>query len=263
MTSNDKKPVMNNVAFKDLHMSGWFNNDTGELFSGVHVRPGTKVVDVGCGDGGYVRFCSNMGADVTFIDSDEEKVKGLEQLLSTAGKGDFRGIVSDCNPIPLADGYADLVINTEVLEHVQDPRAFLQEVIRIGSDDATYLLTVPDARGENLLRDVANPIYFREPYHINIFTAEDFASLVTSCGLEILQHDFQAAYWSIFFLLKWATVEPGEHILANVQPATQLWTQTWNEILEHPQGKKIRDALNQALPRCQVIVARRKGATGN
>lgn len=250
----------NKVGFKDQHKSGWINNETGELLTGVHVHPGMKVVDIGCGDGGYVSFCSRMGADVTFVDTQEAKVRALEDSLKGIAQGAIEGIVSDCNPIPLEDGNADLVISTEVLEHVADPEAFLKEIVRIGSSDALYLLTVPDARGEELIKTVANPAYFQEPNHIHIFSAESFEDLVKRCGLEVVRHEYQAGFWAIFYLFKWATSEPGEGLNSNVHPSTIHWTRAWNEVLEHPNGEKIREALNRALPRCQVIVARRKRA---
>ena len=241
-------------------MAGWCNGETGELVPGVKVNPGMKVVDIGCGDGGYITFCSRQGADVTFIDIQEQKVKALEERLSAESSAKVEGIVSECNPIPIADGYADLVMSTEVLEHVREPKAFLDEIVRVGSKDATYVLTVPDARAENMILDIAPPINFQEPNHINIFSSDDFEALADSCGLEVVRHEYLAGFWAIFYLLKWATCEPGEVLNQAVHPATYHWSRAWEEMLDHPNGNKVREALNLTLPRCQVIVARRKGA---
>lgn len=260
VSSNDPKMSAITVGLQDRQMSGWCNAETGEFLSGIIVKPGMKVVDVGCGDGGYITFCSRMGADVTFVDLQEAKVKAIEERLQTMGKGEFRGIVSDCNPIPIPDGHADLVISTEVLEHVRNPRDFLNEIIRVGSPDATYVLTVPDARGENLVRTIAPPAYFEEPNHIHTYSSDEFEALIESCGLEVVRHEYLAGFWAIFYLLKWATSQPGESLTENVHPATIAWTQTWEEVLKHPNANKIRDALNSALPRCQVVIARRQGA---
>ncbi|MDX1736304.1 MAG: class I SAM-dependent methyltransferase [Halioglobus sp.] len=257
MSDNDQAPDAGRVGFRDWHQSGWLNDDTGELIEDVRVTSGMQVVDVGCGDGAYISFCSRMGADVTFIDVQEEKVRSVERSLESSAGGRTRGIVSECDPIPLADGHADLVISTEVLEHVPDPERFLREIVRVGNTDATYLITVPDARGEHLIKDVANPVYFQAPNHIHIFTSEDFEKLLQDCGLKVVRHDYYGGFWAFFYLLKWATAEPGEALNSNVQPATQLWTRTWNEVLSHPNGHKIRQALNQAIPKCQVVVARR------
>jgi SAM-dependent methyltransferase len=219
-----------------------------------------QVVDIGCGDGGYAKFCSQRGADITFVDIQESKVAALEARLKDNATGKVKGIVSECNPIPLPDGYADLVISTEVIEHVQDPEAFLSEIVRIGGPNATYVLTVPDARGENLVKTTAPEVYFQEPNHIQIFSSEDFETLASNCGLEVVRHDYLSGFWSIFFLLKWATAEPGETMTDNAHPTTYLWTQVWDEVLKHPNVDKIRDSLNQAVPKSQMIIARRKGA---
>jgi SAM-dependent methyltransferase len=260
MSSIDIKSAAINIGVKDRQRSGWCNVETGELVTGVKIMPGMHVVDVGCGDGGYVKFCSERGADVTFIDIQESKVHALEERLKNNAKGTFKGIVSECNPIPLENDYADIVISTEVLEHVRDPEAVLREIVRIGKPSATYILTVPDARGEDLVKTVAPPVYFKEPNHIQIFTCDDFEKLVSNCGLDVFAHEYLNSFWSVFFLLKWATCGPNETLTENVHPITILWTQMWQEVLNHPNGDKIRQAMDNALPRCQMIVARRKGA---
>ncbi|MEZ5571610.1 MAG: class I SAM-dependent methyltransferase [Halioglobus sp.] len=260
MDSNDIRSSAIKIGLLDRTKSAWCNSETGELVKGVYVKPGMQVLDIGCGDGGYSNFCAKIGTNITFVDILEDKVTALEKRLKNIAKGEVKGIVSKCDPIPLPDDYADLVISTEVLEHVREPAKFLREIVRVGKPNATYVLTVPDARGENLVKTVAAASYFQEPNHIQIFTSDDFEKLVDDCGLEIIRHDYLSAFWSIFFLLKWATSGPNETLTENVHPATIHWTQVWEEVLKHPTGDKIHDALNTALPRCQMIVARRKGA---
>src|SRR6056297_575566 len=159
VSSSDIKSSAIKVGIRDRQMSGWCNDEKGELVSDVFVKPGMNVVDVGCGDGGYVNFCAKMGANVTFVDIQEGKVHALEERLKANASGEVKGIVSDCNPIPIPDGHADLVISTEVLEHVRNPAEFLSEIVRIGSQDATWVLTVPEARGENLVKGIAPQVY--------------------------------------------------------------------------------------------------------
>jgi SAM-dependent methyltransferase len=260
VNSSDIKSSATKVGLRDRLLDGWCNGKTGELVTDVSVKPGMNVVDIGCGDGGFSNFCMTMGANITFVDIQEDKVRSLEERFKSVATGEVKGIVSDCNPIPIPDNHADLVISTEVLEHVRNPAAILSEIVRIGSQDATWVLTVPDARGENLVKNVAPPVCFEEPNHIQIFSSEDFEDLVRSCGLEIVRHEYISGFWSIFYLLKWATSEAGEGLTENVHPATILWTQTWEQVLNHPNGEKVRVALNNALPKCQLIVARRLSA---
>lgn len=258
MDSSKIRSSARKTGLEDRIRSEWCNNTTGELVKGVYIKPGMQVVDVGCGDGGYAHFCAKMGTHITFVDIEETKVRALEKRLKDKFPGEVKGIVSSCDPIPLPDGFADLVISTEVLEHVQDPVKFLKEIVRLGGPQATYVLSVPDARGENLVKTVAPSSYFQEPNHIRVFTSDDFEKLASDCGLEVIRHDYFWAFWSIFFLLKWAMGEPEEPLTENTHPATIAWTQTWDEVLKDPNGDKVLDALNEALPRSQMIVAKRK-----
>lgn len=260
MSSNNIRSGAISMGLEIRERSGWCDENSGELVAGVAIKPGMQVVDIGCGDGGYTSFCGRMGADVTFADIQADKVEALEARMKATSSGKIQGIVSDCMPIPLPDDYADVVVSTEVLEHVHDPEAVLNELVRIGKPDATFVLTVPDARGENLVKGIAHPVYFQEPNHIQIFSSDDFQALVAKCGLETLRHEYLGAFWAIFYLLKWTTSKPGETLTENVHPTTIMWTQIWEELLKHPNGDKACDALDRLLPKCQMIVARKKGA---
>ena len=103
-------------------------------------------------------------------------------------------------------------------------------------------------------------MYFEEPNHIQIFSSDDFEALADKCGLEIIRHEYLAGFWAIFYLLKWGTSLPGEGLTDNAHESTFYWTKAWESVLAHPNGDRIREALNNSVPRCQMIVARRKGA---
>ncbi|MGV8495600.1 class I SAM-dependent methyltransferase, partial [Pseudomonas aeruginosa] len=50
------------LGLRDAVLSGWFNQETDELFSGFPISAEDTVLDVGCGDGGNVHFCAMRGA---------------------------------------------------------------------------------------------------------------------------------------------------------------------------------------------------------
>lgn len=259
MEDNTAIPSSAEVGLKDRTRSGWFNTASRELLPGVPIAPGMAVVDVGCGFGPYTSFCAQVGADVTFLDMQESQVTALQSRLSNIARGAVTGLTSDCNPIPLADECADLVICTEVMEHVEDPDKLMGELNRIARPGATCLLSVPDSRSEKLMEHVAHRSYFQKPNHIRVFSAESFQRLVVGEGLQIQRHDTIGAFWSLFFLFKWATTLPGENLMADVHPITKTWTSLWADILDHPNGDKMVAALNDAVPKSQFIVAHKRG----
>jgi ubiquinone/menaquinone biosynthesis C-methylase UbiE len=245
------------VGLRDSIDSGWYNIEKCEIFEGVPIYSTDVVVDVGCGDGGAIRFCANQGAEVIFLDLNATKVKSIrEELLDTSAKS-IRGIVGSAEEIDLAEGTADKIICTEVIEHVDNPEKVMSELFRIGKPGALYVLTVPEQSGEDLMKDTAPKGYFEKPNHIRIFDQESFKALVEASGLEVIKQHTLGAYWSVFFSIFWNSGQP---LSPPWDPALVSWTKTWHNILEHKNGTIIKNALNKALPKNQVIVARKAQA---
>jgi len=257
--NESKRPKAGGIGLRDAVLEGWFNKDTGELTRGVPIRASDTVIDIGCGDGGFIGFCAQQGAEVIFVDRDAEKVATTEERIKPSAAHAYRAIVSNCDPVPLEDGTGDIVMCTEVLEHVPDPAVFLQEIIRVAKPGGTLVITVPDSRSEIFVGATAPAEYFQEPNHIRIFTADEFRALILEAGLQIESHQFKGCFWSMYWPLSWLTCEPGGEGLPidNPHPITDHWTRLWQEVQRHPQGDKIRDTLNSLLPKSQCIVARK------
>ncbi|MEZ1349725.1 class I SAM-dependent methyltransferase, partial [Pseudomonas aeruginosa] len=117
------------LGLRDAVLSGWFNQETDELFSGFPISAEDTVLDVGCGDGGNVHFCAMRGARIIIADIDAEKIARTRERLADTPARELECLVSDCDPLPLADATATRVVSTEVIEHVDDPRQFLAELV--------------------------------------------------------------------------------------------------------------------------------------
>jgi SAM-dependent methyltransferase len=95
----------------------------------VKSRNFNTVVDVGAGKSPYRKFVKCK----KYIGVDIENRGGVENL-----------ILADINKgIPLDDETADLVIMTEVLEHLREPKFVLGEIFRILKKGGVLLLTTP------------------------------------------------------------------------------------------------------------------------
>jgi SAM-dependent methyltransferase len=94
------------------------------------------VVDVGCGAQPY-RTLLPTGARYVGIDTvDAQGAFGYETPDTTYFEGE---------KWPLDDGFADVVLSTETLEHVLHPAVFLREAHRVLQAGGRLLLTVPFA----------------------------------------------------------------------------------------------------------------------
>lgn len=253
-----KRPRATHVGLRDVVGDGWWNMASGELTSGVKIRSTDTVIDAGCGDGEHSLFCAKQGAEVLFIDMDADKLSAAEQKIQASPAHAYKAILSDCNPIPLPDACGDVVICTEVLEHVQDPAQFLQELVRVAKPGAQLVLTVPDARSELLVGATAPAEYFEAPNHIRVFAEGELRDYALASGLEIQREQSVGSYWSMYMALFWLTSEDGKNLkFDNSHSIPDHWTRLWDGLLNHPNGRKVVNVFNQLLPRTYGIVARK------
>lgn len=133
-------------------------------------RPGS-VLDVGCGEGFVTARLP--GGRVVGVDPD---ARALEAAARRVPAGEFhRAAVT---ALPFDDGAFDLVVCTQVLEHLEDPAAALRELRRVAR--GAVLVTVPHepwfrlgnlARGRHLSRLGSTP------GHLHTWTGRGFRRL--------------------------------------------------------------------------------------
>jgi len=243
-----------NTMQKDDQLSGWFSQVSGELFGGFSINAEDAVLDIGCGDGAFVHFCADRGAEVIIADVDADKVYELAIRLQQSPARTVTALVTDANPIQLPDGRVNKIIAMEVLEHVEHPAQFMRELVRVAKPGAQFLLTVPDPLGESVQKKLAPASYFEHPNHIRVFQRDEFEQLVLDAGLIIERRTEYGFYWSVWWFMFWACkqdLSPPWH------PLLDSWTRTWNMLLSMPDGPRIKKALDEAMPKSQAIIARK------
>lgn len=250
----------------DAVQSGWYLGDSNELFKGFPITADDSVLDIGCGAGGATLFCANRGADVTFVDVTAQAIELLRAKVAQSPARKSEGFVSDGIPLPVTGASKSRVIAMEVLEHVEDPAAFLCELVRVGQPGALYLLSVPDSVGENMQKGFAPSYYFERPNHIHVFEREEFENLVSNAGLEIIHRDASGFFWTFWMFLYWTLAKTagaeleGESLDVVRPPYPPLlndWAKLWHQIIKIPEAAPMKKALDQLLPKSQVIIARK------
>jgi SAM-dependent methyltransferase len=224
------------------------------LYPGIEVGDDDVVLDVGCGRGDICVKAGTIGAAVIAIDMLESTLRFVEKRMATVPAKWFRGYVSDCMPAPLPDGAATVVVAQEVLEHTENPEGFLRELVRLGAPQARYLITVPDAASENLLRIVAPPEYFAPPNHRNVFTRQDMERMLGASGLRIVQRGVVGFYWSLWWLFEMAgrkAMQGKQDALPNAP--VKKWEETWAALQACPESERISRALDELCPKSMVF----------
>jgi SAM-dependent methyltransferase len=92
---------------------------------------GARVLDAGAGDAPYREL---------FAHTDYKTTDWAESVHPGARSAD---IIAPLNALPVADASFDVVVCTQVLEHVAEPAAVLAELRRVLRDGADLWLTVP------------------------------------------------------------------------------------------------------------------------
>jgi 2-polyprenyl-3-methyl-5-hydroxy-6-metoxy-1,4-benzoquinol methylase len=94
------------------------------------------LADVGCGAG---RFCELVrDRFVRYIGIDALRFDGLPADV------DFRAADLDVTALPIATGEVDVVVSLETIEHLENPRAFVRELVRITRPQGIVVVTTPN-----------------------------------------------------------------------------------------------------------------------
>jgi SAM-dependent methyltransferase len=147
---------------------------------------GHRVLDLGCGTGGYAARLAESGHQVVGADTNPEYV------ITARGLGVPGVLVGEAPALPFPHGTFDTVLLIEVLEHVSQPAALVAEAVRVTRHNV--LATVPDCTHADRLSGVGLTFeHMLERDHINFFTRENVTSLLAVPGASM-------------------HVEPGDHL---------------------------------------------------
>ena len=98
-----------------------------------HLRPGDRVLDVGCGAGSITVDLAERVAPgvVTGIDTSAGALRTARELAAERGCGNVTFAEGDIASLDFPDGTFDVVHAHQVLQHLPDPVAALREMRRV------------------------------------------------------------------------------------------------------------------------------------
>ncbi|MEM1333214.1 MAG: class I SAM-dependent methyltransferase [Actinomycetota bacterium] len=177
-------------------------------FDDLGLRPGDRVLDVGAGFGRHVFECARRGADVVALDYAEDEVVETRATLGAmvdAGEIDverFKGVLrGDATRLPFDDDSFDIVITSEVLEHIQNDVAAISEMVRILKPGGAFAATVPAWLPEKINWMLSDEYHApKSPGgHVRIYSKTELAAKLRSAGLVVdgthRAHALHSPYW--------------------------------------------------------------------
>jgi SAM-dependent methyltransferase len=102
-------------------------------------RPGGRYLDVGCGTGDdSLALAARYGAAVVGVDTSEAMVGEARR------RGLAEAVVADAHALPFEDASFDGASADRVLQHLEDPRAALAELVRVTRPGGRIVTADPD-----------------------------------------------------------------------------------------------------------------------
>lgn len=113
-----------------------------------------KILDVGCGQGLYLKRLKQFTDQVFGIDIDKEKIKKIKPQFKNVQTGSAENL-------PYPDRFFDLILFNEVLEHVENDKKAIQEGFRCLKKEGKIVIFAPN----RLFPFETHGIYFKGKYH--------------------------------------------------------------------------------------------------
>jgi len=144
-----------------------------------------RILDIGCGSGTLAKFIRKRlpDAELHGVDFSANALKRCTCMAQTYC------VDLDREPIPLEDASFNLIVCSEVLEHLFHPGHVMQEIFRLLNNEGTGIVTVPNFsfwrfRLQSLMGKV--PKVIAHPGHLQAFNAAALSQMVDSFGLKTL-----------------------------------------------------------------------------
>lgn len=132
-----------------------------QVLNRIPRRRNIKILDIGCGDGVLLSLISR--GKRYGIDTDQSS------LNYAAGKVKAKFIRSAAESLPFHNNFFDVVIATEIIEHLRQPQKLLAEARRVLKTGGRLILTTPVKLNRGLI----------DPLHVREFSSQELKRL---CG---------------------------------------------------------------------------------
>lgn len=153
---------------------------TENIISEISLKSG-KILDVGCGDGYLLHKISKKpDFDVYALDLTIGRLENARKNVQV-----LKGVRGEITHLPFKEGSFDLVICSEVLEHVPEYTSAVSQLLRVPKSNGELIVTVPN---DQELVEISCPYCKKKHFlsgHINTFKKEEFVKLFKKNDTEI------------------------------------------------------------------------------
>ncbi len=156
------------------------------------VGGGGKVLDVGCGPGYLAEELKKKNNYVVGIEVDEASAAAAKAICDEVKVADLEGLAE----LPYAAGFFDVIVFSDVLEHLARPDLALARLGRYLAAEGKIVAAIPNVAWAPVRLGL---LFGRFDYqekgildktHLKIFTLKTFRNLATESGLTVIKEEF-------------------------------------------------------------------------
>lgn len=137
-----------------------------------------NALDAGCGRGNYTRILLKRAQEVSALDYSEDHIDALKRRLGHLSQLSLH--VGSADNLPFENEQFDLVVHSEVLEHIDDDKKVLSEIFRVMQPGGRLIISVP-----------VPPAPYYDSEHVREgYTLEQISQLLMDSGFTILRHQY-------------------------------------------------------------------------
>jgi SAM-dependent methyltransferase len=166
----DDEEIAKSAALEQRHW--WYAERRAMVRRTASQWPAGRALDVGCAGGGNTAVLRELGWSVTGL---EYSAAGAE----IAASRDLDVVRGDATALPFADATFDLVMSTDVWEHIEDDAAVARETARVLRPGGRALIAVPCGMKLWSGHDVALG-------HHRRYERDQLAAVMAGAGLDVV-----------------------------------------------------------------------------
>jgi len=175
-------------------------------FTRLPVVAGERILDLGCGAGRHAFECYRRGGQVVAVDLNAEDLTGVAsmfQAMRDAGEAPTSAsavaVRANAHHLPFPDGFFDLVIASEILEHIPDDRTAIAEAVRVLRPGGRLAVTVPRWWPERICWALSDAYHEVEGGHVRIYRRRELLARLREARVVPVgshhAHALHSAYW--------------------------------------------------------------------
>ncbi|MCP4689857.1 MAG: class I SAM-dependent methyltransferase [Desulfobacterales bacterium] len=225
------------------------------------IQPGDRILDVGCGSGRHTALAHQReGVFVAGVDLNMDDLRQARSRLDfhdnvgAHGGGAWGLSAGDVTHLPFRRDAFDVVICSEVLEHIPDQAAAMAELTRVLKPGGDLVVSVPRRLPERICWALSYEYCHEEGGHIRVYKKEELVKRLTAFGLEKRGLHFAHALHTPYWWLK-CLVGPSRDDVPLVRLYHRLLV--W-DMMKHPRVTRVLERLLNPIIGKSIVVYFRK-----